>query len=464
MQYYIVLTIATGIIALVGVLLWLKTKSLIFPFGLAFIYYLSLYGAWFIVFDKSGGDSGMHYAYLEEKMFPINLNEYYLASLIVYTIFIVALAGTTLLFVRPCKGKRGHHVRPLTILHVPIIIVCSLAAIWSYLIVKDGLEAAASLNVPAYVLMKRGFGEAPPFFTLHQILNRVALIPASIGLVVALSGKEPRLLLSRFSILAIFSYVLIISGMISLAFVLGYKSEIFYAGLVGCFFYLANATKPKLFLAGFVGLAVVVAMSLVDKLRWVSIADLPSALFRNETVESSSIFAFMASSNEAFASHFSMYGVLALDVPVTYGLSLVSLIASAVPRILWSSRPADIYAYYVDSVNAMPGQGYTIHHATGWYLNFGMIGVLIGALIFGWLWAKCFNLYLSANHQRSKLVYIFSAIAPWTFTAYIPFLMHAGPEVYKGLVIEAFLLPTLVLMFATIRWRLDSRPLRFLQQ
>ncbi len=72
---------------------------------------------------------------------------------------------------------------------------------------------------------------------------------------------------------------------------------------------------------------------------------------------------------------FPLYGVLADEAEPRFGYSLYSLACSVVSRaVLWPDRPADIYNYYADSVGAIQNQGYSVHHATGWYLNFGYRG------------------------------------------------------------------------------------------
>lgn len=457
-HYYLLLIAATLAIVALTILTWWKTRSVVFPLGMAFSYYLSLYGAWFLVYDKSGGDSGKHYSYLEAKMFPVNLDDFYFLGLLIYALFLITIAATTLFLVRPAERRPETLSNALEIAHTPIILVCACAAIGSFLIVRDGLATAAELGVSPYTLMRRGFGDVPTLFTIHQILNRIALVPATIGLAIILSGQHPLLLRGRRSLLAALGYTVVIAGMITLAFLLGYKSEIFYSGMVGCLFYLANARRPRWAVAGLGGTAVVIGMFLVDKLRWISTDELSGAVLSTESLDLSAILKFAASSNEAFASHFSLYGVLSLDVPITYGLSFVSLIASLVPRIVWPDRPSDIYAYYAEGVNAIPGQGYTIHHATGWYLNFGVPGVVIGAVIFSWIWARLFNLHMRTWSIDSRIMRVFSSISPWTFSAYIPFLMHAGPEVYKGLVVEALALPTFVIAIGAISCRFASHP------
>ncbi|MBK9112920.1 MAG: hypothetical protein IPM88_14940 [Nitrospira sp.] len=45
--------------------------------------------------------------------------------------------------------------------------------------------------------------------------------------------------------------------------------------------------------------------------------------------------------------------------------------------------------------------------------------------------------------------YAFAVMAPWGFVAYIPPLIRAGLEGYKGLVIEGLLVPMLVVSIAS---------------
>lgn len=57
MDFYIVLTLVTGAIAALGVLLFLSTRQIGFLIGIGLLYYRSLFGAWSIVGAQMGGDS-----------------------------------------------------------------------------------------------------------------------------------------------------------------------------------------------------------------------------------------------------------------------------------------------------------------------------------------------------------------------------------------------------------------------
>jgi hypothetical protein len=137
-------------------------------------------------------------------------------------------------------------------------------------------------------------------------------------------------------------------------------------------------------------------------------------------------------------------------LPLTYGTSLVSLGASLVPHFIWPDRPEGVYEYYVNSVHAMPGTGYTIHHASAWYLNFGVLGIIAGAFIFGWLWTFFYNKFLSIESIKNIFLKILMIIGFCAFTAQIPALIRTGPEGYKALAFEALLLPVFIIYFASV--------------
>jgi len=85
-------------------------------------------------------------------------------------------------------------------------------------------------------------------------------------------------------------------------------------------------------------------------------------------------------SNEMFAGHFSMYGVLSKQVKPKIGFSFKNLLYSFVPSTLVKNRPIDSYTFYAQEMGFKPGQGFTINYITAWYLNFSYFGLIIGPL------------------------------------------------------------------------------------
>lgn len=445
MLYYLLLASATAIIAVLTVLVWNKTRNLCFPFGFACLYFWSLYGAWTIVDDNLTGEYGRKHHYLYDALFPIELNDSYAWSLILYALFTITVQVVVLLYVNRCSIGTNEIIKPITVSHPLIILISAVSGILAYLIIRDSLATAIQLNVSPYVLSRT---EHVPFFTLYTLLNRAALVPPAIGLAIYASGSRSRMLIGRTDRTILFGYGVVIGGMVIASILFGNKSELLMASVAGYLFYLVNDLRPR-WIALHCGM-VVVAMGFVfiDVARAVPIVD----MLTDFSWMRSDDFLKAAKSNEAFGSHFSMYGAVYYRIPVTYGTSFISLAASAIPRYFWEDRPPPIYVHYAEYLGfarvKVDGQGYSVHHATGWYLNFGTIGVMLGGILFARIWCFLYNRHLTLSPSHSRWREIFFCIAPWTFTASIPSLLRAGPEAYKGIVLEAFLIPWLVFVLA----------------
>jgi hypothetical protein len=117
--------------------------------------------------------------------------------------------------------------------------------------------------------------------------------------------------------------------------------------------------------------------------------------------------------------------------------------------VLWPDRPPNIYKYYALNIGTMEGQGYTIHHASGWYLNFGIAGLVFGALLLGVLWAAAHNYSLSRHPSAAHFWNVLAAVAPSGFASAIFVLLRAGPEAYKGLLVDGLLIPAVCVAAAS---------------
>jgi hypothetical protein len=440
MEYFALLVIATTMIVVLAAALYGKRRDMGTLVGIAALYYWSLFGAWNIVIDKTGGFSGKNYGYLEGKLFAIALDQDYLIALSLYAGFIVLVELTLLLVVSPLKVDRA--AAPLLLRHGPILLMGLGAGVASFLLVADKLGAAWVLNTSAYVYTR---SQTDEWFTLHQVLNRVALIPPAVGLAVLAAGKRSSVLVSVRRRYTLPLYLLLLTGMLAFTFILGNKNEVLAALVAGVLAYLGLVRKPNWIRTGLVVAGGLWFLYAIDFFRAVPLAGLEGAV-SGRAKEATGLARFLTSSNEAYGAHFSLYGVLAGGVEPRFGYSLYSLGCSVIPRVLWPDRPQDIYLYYSESVGAIQNQGYSLHHATGWYLNFGYPGVALGAVVMGLIWAYCLNAY---RHPGSGHVFrLFATVAPWLFVACLPPLIRAGPEGYKGFLIEGVLIPVGVLAFA----------------
>lgn len=448
MEYYAVLTTATVVIALLAVLVYRQTHDLGTLIGSAAMYYWSLFGAWYIVIDKSGGWSGKHYHYLERKMFPVALDGDYLITLCLYAVFVV-LVQLTLLALVPSRQARPLPRLPLR--HDPVLLMTFLAGLGSLLLIQDEIAAAWATHTSAYVYTR---SHPSQWFTLHQVLNRAALLPAAIGFATLLTDAKNRYFVNIRKRYTLLGYALVLGGMCALTFLLGNKNEVLAALIAGVLAYTGGLVRPRWLKIGLAAALGIWFLFSIDYFRAFAVSDIAAALSTERgAADIGEVARFVTSSNESYAAHFSMYGVLSRNVEPRFGYSIYSLACSIVPRILWPDRPRDIYLYYSESVGTIQNQGYSVHHATGWYLNFGYLGVALGAVTMGFAWAWCINAKRRIGGRTGLPFRLFAIVAPWFFAACLPPMLRAGPEAYKGFVVEGALIPVVVLIAACRPWR-----------
>jgi hypothetical protein len=123
------------------------------------------------------------------------------------------------------------------------------------------------------------------------------------------------------------------------------------------------------------------------------------------------------------------------------GGSFNYLFHSLVPRFLSVERPPDSYQHYVEYIHYTGIQGFTINHATGWYLNFGVFGIVLGGAFLGAFVGAGHVMLKRLNDQRA-VVYIFQVMFLLVTCAFFPSLIRTGPEGFKALCFEAVLIPT----------------------
>jgi oligosaccharide repeat unit polymerase len=442
MKYYLVLAITTAILILLAQRLWTRTRNVSFPMGLALLYYWTLSGAWVLVHDRLANTSNAayHYSGYEEQLFPILLDGSYFETLLLYALFLILIGGVLLLLVRSPRPNQQRRHAPLLITHWKLLAIASIAGCLSFWIVHGALGTALDRDLSAYEFTRQEFSQSP-LFTVHQLLNRIALFAACFGLCVYSSGMKGRFVVSQRRRIVLVGYLAVLGGLLYLMSLLGNRNELVFAGIAVILFYMVNAPRPRLVTALAVFMALIMSISFIYSIRGVSAEDRSQA---EEAFDPSGLLNFLQTSNEQFAAHFSLYGVIKQDVPLTYGSSLVSLVASLVPKALWPDRPLSVYYYYAAAIKAAPGEGYTIHHAAGWYLNFGIYGVVLGALLLAALWATLFNWF---NEPDGSDLFFQSVkmMAVWTFVASLPALVRAGPEGYKSCLFEAILMPATIL-------------------
>lgn len=453
MQFYLILATVTFVIAALAVAITWKTRQIAFLLGVGFLYYWSIYGGWLVTNERTGKVGEYRFDYLFFKMLPIYLDEDYALSLLLYALFIIVIEVVVLLLALPPARKPPGGFHPVRLSHGKLLLLGFSCSLTSVFLIRDVIITAVSLNVSGYVLVSadtNGWASfSIPYYSIYQVLHHSALAAGTLGLAVLCGGENTRYIAGKRSIPMLAGYVALLTGLFTVNTIMGNRSTIFFAVVAAGLFYLGNTIRPNWTLLVFGGVLGAVALMLPGIMRHP--ASVLEMIRGNWSSRATQLVEEAGSQEvEAFAAHASMYGAVHKQVPLTYGSSFLWLAQSVIPRVLRSDVVPVIYYHYAIGIGAASNQGYTIHHATGWYLNFGTVGVVLGALVIGYIWAHLFNSFHRNQATRSHPGRVFGAIAFWTFTAYMPMLIRSGPEVYKAVAVEAILAPTLIVVISTL--------------
>ena len=339
-----------------------------------------------------------------------------MSALILYALFIVTVQITVLVVVRgPVHAAHAPATR-VVVSHPVLLTIAGLCAVGAYGLAWRAIGIALAAGTSAYgALLVPGL---VPLGTVYQMLHQSGLTFALLGATIYLCGDRGRYIVGRRGLNAL-GYLVVLGALGTLSVVMGNRSMLVFAASGAALFYLANAERPSRALIGGVVAAGIVSMSLLGIFRGAGgFRDLggQSLVGKVRYV----IADAMTQDVEPFSAHASMYGTLQKHVPLTYGVSFLWLVTSPIPAVI---RPALVpvsYQHYAEHVGAFADQGFTLHHATGWYINFGVPGLIVGAVVLGWIWAALFNRFCAVAHSRSHLGRVFSTVAFWSLTAFLP--------------------------------------------
>ncbi len=265
MEFYLLPMTATLVIGFLTLVLWVKTRHIGFPIGIGLIYYWSLLGSWFVIYDERGGYSGLTYGYLYEKLFRVQLDKDYRTALLLYGLFISFVLISLLAFTRSPSRKREGIIRPLQLSHRSLLLVILLANVGSYLIFRAQIEQAIEMGVSAYAITRL---EPVQLFTFASVLNRIALVPGGIGLAVHLSGQRGRLIVGReMGGVVLVGYAIMLGGTYLLMVILGNRNELFFGLITAILFYCVNRPRPRVGILLVGGLGAIIAIGMIDALR-----------------------------------------------------------------------------------------------------------------------------------------------------------------------------------------------------
>ena len=450
MPYYLLLSGTTLIIVFLQYLVWKRSRNIFLPLATAFLYYWSLLGGWIIIFDclndNAAAKLGTSYYMYFEKLFPVFLNDDYFKTIIYYSLFIISFQVAQLWLLRHLPKNIPEPDKKLNVNHVLIMIISLVTVGLSFIFVYPLLAEAYANNESFYLYInKHPLGGA---FTLSQILRTSSVVAITGGLVLLLIGKESKHFSTGKLRFAGLYYAVLITIIMLYVSALGNRHDVIYAGIFAFVLYTVDAKKKVVWqyiiILAITALPVFFAELTRAHPLFSGVQDVHKPQMHVENLNFFRTMVSLVFSNEMFVGHMSMYGAMHYGLPFTYGSSFETLLSSLIPRIIIPDRPMDIYQYYI-RIAVNPGtQGFTINHATGWYLNFGIPGVIAGGAMLGMFVAFIVNQFYSGFRSKYRFLHYLKTLALPGVIAFIPLLIRTGPEGYKALLFEGILFPAIM--------------------
>ena len=487
--YYIVLLFSTFLIARNAYKMWAINHDFTLPIITFFMYYFTLAGALIFPLDAyfgfNGEAIGLHYLHIFDRLFKVAFDGDYILSVFYYVLFILTFQYTYLIAVKKyiIPFHRNQVTTPKSsyelILNPLIVLLITVFFIGvSVFILRDEIFYAISHEKSIYIITR---GTTSKYYTIHQLANEFCVIVPFIAFSFTLVKSN------RFNIkverqrYAVFLLLFACTLAAVYIAILGNRRETL-SGIVICILVGINQYRNLYYKRfAFVFLMVLTLFLANDFLRSTVIPRQLHLMFpsssetkappmkateefftsdKNTAADKGKqvLWSFLWS-NELFYAHFSMYGILHHHVPITYGSSFVNLATSVVPRAVYPNRPLDIYNYYAQSVKAAKGQIYTIHHAAAWYLNFGVLGLLLGAVVLAMVFVFSFYISVASFKMDNFFFMLLKYLLPFLLCAQIVTFITAGPEGYKSLVLEGVLIPVLLLMLCFKKVKINTQNL-----
>lgn len=420
-------------------------------FTFFFIYFWTIHGGWGMVsVDNENGYYNFHYLF--DKLFLVEVDKYYVLTLSYYSLFVFVFC-VSLFFIKVRIHKRDESRTYQVQIQVKTLILVILILLFTTTFkVYETFVRSLALDVPFYSLIPN----SPEWSSGKKYLD-AAVTLIYLSLAILASQKRPNIIAFQRNPGYITSCLLVTLGLIVTIAValLGSKSILLSAFTSGLVFYNINYGESKsgrkflkIFVIGFLSLII---LALVNVIRGLSIGNLSEALGVDGLSTAIRLLIF---SNEAFGAHFSMYGVLVNHLQPLPELALLFLADSLIPFDT-GYDPLSTYEYYAAGVGANSNQGYSIHYATGFYLNFGIVGFLLSGIPLAFFFAKFFQFSQVRIHTKSKLIHSLAIFGFALFVANVPVFLRGGIEAYRAVFIT-MALPIFAIMVSLQIARIET--------
>lgn len=100
------------------------------------------------------------------------------------------------------------------------------------------------------------------------------------------------------------------------------------------------------------------------------------------------------------------------DVPLHFGATLLRIVTQFIPRALWPAKPLDLGVELGRLSNPYSISGTPAGYLPEMYMNFHIVGVIVGAFVLGYLLHRLYQLFMLSREHRVLMIVIYAVSIP----------------------------------------------------
>lgn len=410
--------ILTIIYLFLNVLIWRKTHSVPLLLIQVLLYAYTFHGYLLVILCKFIPSLYIRISYFFNYPYYVSINPLFYLSYIFYCFFSIIYLAILFVMVPSASRQNKQQLQYLRIRVWPLVILGAFCFVAGVFFWYEALVSVLKSGKSAYLFFKRdgvGLGAWYPISRLLFDLSAMSLL-----LLMFVFVKTPiKVSFLHFEPVQVLIIVTLNVLLFSVLAAFGDKTSLFTGFLFATCITVVHTAR--------LGRRLVYLLVAIIILNVITI-------IRHNPVDTS-IFDILKASALSLLSHgetsatLSQYSIMNNNVKSFEGQSVIYIISALTPQLLYQfipifpQRSENPYTYFARSTGMLDNSGWGIHYASDWYMNFGWIGMIIGAVVLG-----LFHGYL---YRKS------CCLVAWRFVFYgyvaaFPLFIRSGMMGLKG--------------------------------
>ena len=336
----------------------------------ALLYLYTFHGFLISLLTNAGMLRDVDTMFLGGAPYDVSINDQFWLALVMQGVFADVYMLVLCSLVRPTASNREVREPDVVYRPMPLVIAGAVALGVGGLMWLQALTQAMASQQSLYLFFKEG-GDLGVWYPVSRVLFDVASMStgAAIGIILPRLGEPEE---RRARLLALSGALGVAATLALIMGLLGDRATLFGGIIFGMI--VASRRRVRFGRLAAVGFVALLALNIITFVRDGAVLGDTSG----SSLLAGAVNGVLVTAEASIT--FSMYAVVRFPVPTSHGMSVLFMLEALIPRFIRPERVTqDAFEYYANAVGLPPLRGWGMHFATDAYINFGILGLVIGA-------------------------------------------------------------------------------------